>query len=104
MTFAVRPKVSCALSPLAFDRAWTKRILMVAGVVALLALGGLGFHRWRTRPGPGRMLDEARLTGRVTFAPPDEDYFHGVDGGLDLALDGIQGRNTWMVCIAGNEQ
>ena len=77
---------------------------MVAGVVVLLAIGGVGFHRWRTRPGPGRMLDEARLTGRVTFAPPDEDYFHNVDGGLDLALDEIEGRNTWMVWSAGNDR
>ena len=87
-----------------FDRALTKRILMVVGVVALLALGGMVFHRWRVRPGPGRMLDEARQSGRVTFAPPDEDYFHDIDGGLDLALDEIQGRNTWMVWSAGNDR
>jgi hypothetical protein len=76
---------------MAFDRALTKRILTVAGVGALLALGGMAFHRWWTRPGPGRMLDEARLSGRVTFAAPDEDYFHDADGGLDLTLDEIQG-------------
>jgi hypothetical protein len=87
-----------------FDRALTQRILTVAGVVALLAFGGMTFHRWRTRPGPGRMLDEARLAGRATFAPPDEDYFRGIDGGLDLALDEIQGRNTWMVWSAGNDR
>ena len=50
------------------------------------------------------MMDEARLTGRVTFSPPDEDYFHKMDGGLDLALDEIQGRNTWMVWSAGNDR
>jgi hypothetical protein len=86
------------------DRALTKRILMVVGVVALLAAGGTALHRWRVRPGPGRMLDEARQAGRATFAPPDEDYFHDIDGGLDLALDEIQGRNTWMVWSAGNDR
>jgi hypothetical protein len=50
------------------------------------------------------MLDEARLSGRVTFAAPDEDYFHDADGGLDLTLDEIQGRNTWMVWSAGNDR
>src|ERR1035441_3411769 len=89
---------------MAFDRALTKRILTVAGVGALLALGGMAFHRWWMRPGPGRMLDEARLSGRVTFAAPDEDYFHDADGGLDLTLDEIQGRNTWMVWSAGNDR
>ena len=89
---------------MAFDRALTKRILTVAGVGALLALGGMAFHRWWTRPGPGRMLDETRLSGRVTFAAPDEDYFHDADGGLDLTLDEIQGRNTWMVWSAGNDR
>ena len=89
---------------MAFDRTLTKRILTVAGVGALLALGGMAFHRWWTRPGPGRMLDETRLSGRVTFAAPDEDYFHDADGGLDLTLDEIQGRNTWMVWSAGNDR
>src|SRR5450755_1293190 len=87
-----------------FDRALTRRMLLVAGVAALLAVGGLEFHRWRTRPEPGRMLDEARIAGRVTFAPPEEDYFHEVDGGLDLTLGEIEGRNTWMVWSAGNDR
>src|ERR1017187_1903183 len=52
---------------MAFDRASIRRILTVAGVGALLAFGGMAFHRWWTRPGPGRMLDEARLSGRVTL-------------------------------------
>src|ERR1017187_5234396 len=89
---------------MAFDRASIRPILTVAGVGTLLAFGGMAFHRWWTRPGPGRMLDEARLSGRVTFAAPDEDYFHDADGGLDLTLDEIQGRNTWMVWSAGNDR
>jgi hypothetical protein len=89
---------------MAFDRVVIKRILLLAGVVALVALGGLEFHRWRTLPGPGRVLDEARLAGQVTFAPPDDDYFHDADGGLDLTLEEIQGRSTWMVWSAGNDR
>jgi hypothetical protein len=81
-----------------------KRLSLVASVVAVLAAGGLVYHRLRTRPAPGRMRDEARLAGRSTFAAPDEDYFHEVDGKLDLSLDQIQGRNTWMVWSAGNDR
>src|SRR5436190_22540123 len=86
------------------DRTLIKRLLLFGVVVVLLSSAGFVFHRWRTRSGPGRMMDEARLTGRVTFSPPDEDYFHKMDGGLDLALDEIQGRNTWMVWSAGNDR
>ena len=88
---------------MALDRTLIKRFL-ITGVVVALASAGLAFHRWRTRSGPGRMLDEARLAGRVTFSPPAENYFRKMDGGLDLALDEIQGRNTWMVWSAGNDR
>jgi hypothetical protein len=81
-----------------------KRLSLGACELALLVLGGWEFNRWRTRLGPGRMLDEARLAGRATFAPPDEDYFHDIDGKPDLALDEIQGRNIWMVWSAGNDR
>jgi len=87
-----------------FDRTLLKRLSILAGVVVLLSVGGMAFHRWRTRPGPGRMLDEARMAGRAAFPPPEEDYFHDADGGLDLALDEIQGRNAWMVWSAGNDR
>jgi mono/diheme cytochrome c family protein len=89
---------------MAFDRPWIRWVSLTASAVALLSFGGREFQRWRTRPGPGRMRDEARLAGRGAFAAPDEDYFHDVDGKLDLALDEIQGRNTWMVWSAGNDR
>ncbi|MEO8370438.1 MAG: hypothetical protein ABI806_14735 [Candidatus Solibacter sp.] len=89
---------------MALDRTLIKRLLIIGVVVTMLASAGFAFHRWRTRPVPGRMMDEARLTGRVAFSPPDEDYFHKMDGGLDLALAEIQGRNTWMVWSAGNDR
>ena len=87
-----------------FDRPRIKRGLAVAGVLALLAAGGFGFRRWRTRPRVGHMIDEARAAKRASVAPPDEDYFHAMDGGIDLALDEIQGRNTWMIWSAGNDR
>ena len=84
--------------------AWRNSLLGAAGVVIALAALGFGFHRWRTRPGPGRMGDEARLTNRASFAEPDEDYFHAMDGGADLDLGEMKGRNVWMVWSAGNDR
>src|SRR3954451_17644379 len=89
---------------MALDRLMIKRLLIVAGVLLVRTSADFAFRRWRARPGPGGMLDEARLTGRASFRPPSEDYFHKLDNGLDLALDEIQGRNTWMVWSAGNDR
>ena len=80
------------------------RALPVGCAVVIVALAGFGFYRWRTRSGPGLMFDEARRVNRSTLAPPDEDYFHDMDGGPNLALDEIQGRNIWMVWSAGNDR
>jgi hypothetical protein len=89
---------------MSFDRRWIRRSVTVTGLLALLALGGLGLQRWRTRPRPGHVLDEARTAKRASFTPPDEDYYHRMDGGIDLALEEIQGRNTWMLWSAGNDR
>ncbi len=83
---------------------WLRRALIMAFVVAALAFSGTGFHRYRTRTGPGRMIDEARRGNRPTVPPADEDYFHDMDGRIDLALEEIQGRNTWMLWSAGNDR
>jgi hypothetical protein len=50
------------------------------------------------------MFDEAHIAKRASLNPPDEDYFHAMDGGIDLSLEEIQGRNTWMVWSAGNDR
>jgi mono/diheme cytochrome c family protein len=87
-----------------FNRIWIRRALIVLGLVAALALAGAALRRRRMREGPGRMLDEARRTNRHSVNPPDEDYFRAMDGGIDLSLEEIQGRNAWMVWSAGNDR
>jgi len=49
--------------------------------------------------------DEAKLAGReaASFPQADEDWFHLMDGGVDLTPEGVQGRNTWLVWTGGNE-
>ena len=72
-------------------RSWIRRGLTVVAALVFLAVGGIGFQRWRIRPRPGHMFDEARIAKRASVNPPDEDYFHGMDGGIDLSLEEIQG-------------
>jgi hypothetical protein len=85
-------------------------------VVAVLIVGGLAaFGIWRLQqPRPGHVKDEALLAGRdaSTFAAADEDYFHDMDGGIDLTAAApagdksalVKGRNTWLVWSAGNDR
>src|SRR5882757_2978751 len=55
---------------------------------------------------PGHVLDEARVANRPasSFPAADEDYFHDMDGGIQLSADEIKGRNTWIVWTAGNDR
>ena len=60
-----------------------------------------------TTPGlPGKVLDEAKLANRPasSFPAADEDYFHDMDGGIQLTADEIKGRNTWLVWTAGDDR
>ncbi len=69
---------------------------------------------WLKQPRPGHVKDEALTAGRdaSSFPAADEDYFHDMDGGIDLtalapAADKtalIRGRNTWLVWSAGNDR
>src|ERR1035438_4153887 len=86
------------------SRVWVKRLLALAGGLVLLAALGVAFNRYRELPKAGQVTDEARQTNRVSFPPPAEDHFHGMDGGLNLGLDEMHGRNTWMVWSAGNDR
>ena len=83
---------------------WKNALLLAAGVVIALAAGWYGLHKWRTRPGPGRMRDEARMNNRGAFAEADDDYFRDMDGGVDLDIDEMKGRNVWMLWSAGNDR
>src|SRR3981081_2172317 len=69
---------------------------------------------WLKHPRPGHVKDEALLVGRdaSSFQAADEDYFHDMDGGVDLTaaapekdkLALVRGRNTWLVWTAGNDR
>jgi hypothetical protein len=81
-----------------------KRILVPA--LALLAV--LGMVLWRCggeRSPAGPQDDEARRAGRdaASFPQAAEDWFHDMDGGIELTDEEIQGRNTWLVWTGGNE-
>src|SRR5579864_2588248 len=82
-------------------------LVIIAGVLLYTAW-------WYTQPRPGHVKDEALLAGRdaSTFPAADEDYFHAMDGGIDLTKNApasdklalVKGRNTWMVWTAGNDR
>jgi hypothetical protein len=85
-------------------------------ILLLLIGGGVLFYsiRWYKQPRPGHVKDEALLVGRdaSSFKPADEDYFHDMDGGIDLVAAApqwdkqalVRGRNTWLVWTAGNDR
>ncbi len=58
------------------------------------------------QPQSGKVLDEARLAGRTAASFPHaaEDYFHDMDGGVELGEDEIRGRNMWLVWTGGNDR
>lgn len=94
-----------------------KRLLSAVSITlfVLVAAVTVGYFVWRSHhPLPGHVKDEALLAGRTasTFVAADEDYFHDMDGGIDLTLAApsqdkkalIKGRNSWIVWSAGNDR
>lgn len=79
-----------------------KRVGLLA-VVALVV--GLAWSWIREEPPAGPAADEAHLAGWAAedFPQPAEDWFHDMDGGVELSEDEIRGRNTWLVWTGGNE-
>jgi hypothetical protein len=57
-------------------------------------------------PEPGHVDDEAKIAGReaASFPPAGEDYFHAMDGGVQLSADEIMGRNMWIVWTGGDDK
>lgn len=57
-------------------------------------------------PARAQITDEARQAGRSaqSLPPADEDYFHGMDGGVALSPDEVKGRNMWLVWTGGNDR
>jgi hypothetical protein len=88
------------------------KLLLILFIVIAAAVG-VYIIRWYNQPRPGHVKDEALLAGRdaSTFPAADEDYFHDMDGGIDLTKDApasdksalVKGRNTWLVWTAGND-
>jgi hypothetical protein len=89
-------------------------------VVLLLLIGsGVLIYSlwWFHHPRPGHVKDEALLAGRdaASFHAADEDWFHNMDGGVDLVALGkkefpndpnifVRGRDTWVVWSGGNDR
>ncbi|HTV46436.1 MAG TPA: hypothetical protein VMF05_14080 [Stellaceae bacterium] len=69
--------------------------LLAATVIA--AFGGMA---------RGQVIDEARQAGRSAQSLPaaDEDYFHGMDGGITLTPDEVKGRDMWLVWTGGDDR
>ena len=61
------------------------------------------WHAGEAAPG---VLDEAKQAGRdaASFPPADEDYFRGMDNGVELTPDEVKGRNMWLVWTGGNDR
>jgi len=91
---------------------WLTAFLAIVLIVVMF-VGSALFSWWLKQPKPGHVKDEALRAGRdaSTFPAADEDYFHDMDGGIDLkalapAADKsalIKGRNTWLVWSGGND-
>lgn len=88
--------------------------LLLALFVAIAAAVIAYIIWWDAQPRPGHVKDEALLVGRdaASFPASDVDYFHDMDGGIDLTALApendktalIRGRNTWIVWTAGNDR
>src|SRR5947208_5184088 len=78
------------------------------GLLLVLAIASVTFFIWvrNARSISGDVLDEALAGGRTSqsFLAADEDYFHDMDGGIQLTPEEIKGRNTWIVWTAGNDR
>ena len=89
------------------------KLLLVLFILIAGAVIAYSVH-WCRQPRPGHVKDEALLAGRdaTTFKAADEDFFHDMDGGIDLTVGApendksalIRGRNTWLVWTAGNDR
>lgn len=82
-------------------------LIVIVVVLAVVAIGLVVYSRIKgDKPKPGEVLDEARVAQRsaASFPAADEDFFHDMDGGVQLTPEEIKGRNTWLVWTAGNDR
>jgi hypothetical protein len=90
------------------------KTFFTAVLILALACGAAFGTWWLKQPRAGHVKDEALTAGReaASFQAADEDYFHDMDGGIDLAALAppsdktalIRGRNTWLVWTGGNDR
>ena len=84
------------------------RITLLSFVVLSVALVGAAIFAFLIFPrsSAGRVKDEAAQAGRPgeSFNAADEDYFHDMDGGVQLTADEVKGRNNWIVWSGGNDR
>src|SRR5579864_8591605 len=80
----------------------SRTVIALVALLGLMLLPGCGVGQ----PQPGHVLDEAMRAGRSadSFHPADEDYFHDMDGGIQLTADEVKGRNMWLVWTGGNDR
>ncbi|HJV33652.1 hypothetical protein [Geomonas sp.] len=78
-----------------------RRTCLLCGLIAALSVIGCN-----KGPQTGYVKDEARLAGREasSFPAADEDYFHDMDGGIQLSPEEIKGRNMWLVWTGGEDK
>jgi hypothetical protein len=76
-------------------------------LIVLLLLLAAGCTK--KQPEPGTVKDEAMQVGITSFTaagldPAGHDYFHDMDGGVQLSPGEVEGRNTWIVWTGGNDR
>ena len=78
-------------------RRWTTACFLLCGVFLAACSRG---------PQPGAVLDEAKQAGRdgASFKHSADDYFHDMDGAVQLDPAEIAGRNMWIVWSGGNDR
>lgn len=82
-------------------------LIVLVAVLAFVAIGVVVYNRLKPdKPRSGEVVDEAREAQRAaaSFPAADEDFFHEMDGGVQLTPEEIKGRNTWIVWTAGNDR
>ncbi len=84
-----------------------KRYLATAALIVVIVI--LLF--WFSGPRPGHVLDEASRAGlkadyfnSSAHVDVKHDYFHAMDGGIDLDKNEISGRNMWLLWTGGNDR
>jgi hypothetical protein len=72
-------------------------LIILVVILAAIAVGAVVYKKIKGNgPKPGEVFDEARLANRTpaSFPAADEDFFHDMDGGVQLTPDGTSWSTT----------